>query len=193
MLSILNKIFDKLINEKKGFKVLAWSFILAILLAIVFYPIIDANFLYYNRTHQRIEIVQKIANISVEDIKKDERLEEEYNSILDDMSKQRSNSINNIFQKETNIKRKFVKFFSGAWLFVFIGIIMPFTKDKEKSKRFTLNNFFAGFLCIVIGGIIGFFCYKIPNIISIGVNVVLYQIVLIFLAYTIATSTKKAQ
>ena len=49
MKELLNKIFEKVINEKKGFKVIAWIFIILIILAIVFYPISDANFLYYNR------------------------------------------------------------------------------------------------------------------------------------------------
>lgn len=59
MKDIFNNVLNKLINEKKGFKLIAWIFIIVIILAIVFYPIIDANFLYYNRTNKRIEIIQK--------------------------------------------------------------------------------------------------------------------------------------
>lgn len=193
MKDIFNNVLNKLINEKKGFKLIAWIFIIVIILAIVFYPIIDANFLYYNRTNKRIEIIQKIVNINENDIKRDSRIEEEYNSILNDMNSQSNNYISNIFQKETNKGKNIAKFISGSWLFIIIGIIMPFTLDKNKGKRFTLNNFMGGILCLSIGVILGFACYKIPNIINFAVNIILYQIILIFLAYTIATSGKKAQ
>ena len=193
MKEIFNNVLNKLINEKKGFKLIAWIFIIVIILAIVFYPIIDANFLYYNRTNKRIEIIQKIVNIDENDIKRDSRIEEEYNSILNDMNSQSNNYISNIFQKEPNTGRNIAKFISGAWLFVIVGVIMTFSLDKNKGKRFTLNNIMGGILCIVIGAILGFACYKIPNIINFAVNIILYQIILIFLAYTIATSGKKAQ
>lgn len=193
MKDIFNNVLNKLINEKRGFKLIAWIFIIVIVLAIVFYPIIDANFLYYNRTNKRIEIIQKIVNIDENDIKRDSRIEEEYNSILNDMNSQSNNYISNIFQKETNKGKNIAKFISGSWLFIIIGIIMPFTLDKNKGKRFTLNNFMGGIVCLGIGAILGFACYKIPNIINFAVNIILYQIILIFLAYTIATSGKKAQ
>ena len=193
MKDILNTILEKLVNEKKSFKLIAWIFIILIILAIIFYPIIDANFLYYNRTNKRIEIIQKIVSIDENDIKRDSRIEEEYNSILNDMNTQSNNYISNIFQKETNKGKNVAKFISGSWLFIIIGAIMPFIKDKNKGKRFTFNNIMGGILCLAIGGIIGFICYKIPNIINLVVNIILYQIILTFLAYTIATSNKKAQ
>ncbi len=193
MKELLNKIFEKVINEKKGFKVIAWIFIILIILAIVFYPIIDANFLYYNRTNKRIEIIQKIVSIDEQDIKRDKRIEEEYNSILNDMNAQSNNYISNIFQKETSKGKNIAKFISGAWLFILVGLIMPFTIDKNKGKRFTANNIMAGILCIIIAGILGYICMKIPNIINYGVNIILYQIILIFLAYSISSSSKKAQ
>lgn len=193
MKDLLNTVFEKVVNEKKSFKLIAWIFIILIILAIIFYPIIDANFLYYNRTNKRIEIIQKIVSIDEKDIKRDSRIEEEYNSILSDMNTQSNNYISNIFQRETNKGRNISKFISGSWLFIIIGLIMPFTLDKNKGKRFTFNNIMGGILCIAIGGIIGFVCYKIPNIINFVVNMILYQIILIFLAYTIATSSKKAQ
>lgn len=193
MKEILNKLFEKIINEKKGFRLIAWIFIILIILSVVFYPIIDANFLYYNRTNKRIEIIQKVVSINEEDIKKDRRIEEEYNSILNDMNSQSENYISNIFQKETSKGKNIAKFISGSWLFIILGLVMPFTIDKNKGKRLSLNNITGGTLCVVIGGIIGFVCIKIPNIINFTVNIILYQIILIFLAYTIATSMKKSE
>ncbi len=193
MKEVFGKLFEKLINEKKGFKIIAWIFIILLILAIFLYPIIDANFLYYNRTNKRIEIIQKIISIDENAIKKDKRIENEYNSILEDMNNQSNNYINNIFQKETNKERNIAKFLAGSWIFILVGIIMPFTKDKKNGKRFTLNNIMAGIFCFVIAGILGFICVKIPNIINFGVNIVLYLIILIFLTYTISTSGKKPQ
>ena len=193
MMELLSRIFEKVINEKKGFKVIAWSFVILIIIAIIFYPIIDANFLYFNRTNKRIEIIQKIISIDEQDIKRYKRIEDEYNSILDDMNNQRDNYISNIFQKENNKGKNIAKFLAGSWLFILVGIIMPFTKDKKNGKRLTLNNIMAGILCLVIAGIIGFICIKIPNIINFSVNIVLYLIVIIFLTYTIATSGKKPE
>lgn len=40
MKDIFNNVLNKLINEKKGFKLIAWIFIIVIILAIVFYPIL---------------------------------------------------------------------------------------------------------------------------------------------------------
>lgn len=190
MKEMFSKLFEKLINEKKGFKIIAWIFIVLIMLAIVLYPIIDANFLYYNRANKRIEIIQKIVSIDENKIKKDKRIEDEYNSILEDMNNQSNNYANNIFQKEINKVRNIVKFLAGSWLFILVGIIMPFSKDKNKGKRLTLNNVFSEILCFAIAGLLGFVCVKIPNIINFGVNIILYQIILVLLAYTIATSGK---
>lgn len=161
------------------------------MLAIILYPIIDANFLYYNRTNQRIEIIQKIVSIDENEVKKDRRIEEEYNKILNDMSSQDNNYISNIIQKETNKRNNIAKFISGAWLFCLVGIIMPFSKDKKTGKRLSWNNILAAIFCFGIAWILGYICYKIPNIINFMVNIILYQIILIFLAYTISTSGKK--
>ena len=193
MKDVLNIIFEKLVNGKNGFKIIAWVFVLLIIIAIVIYPIIDANFLYYNRVNKRIEIIQKVVNIDEEKIKKDKRLEEEYNSILNDMNNQNKNYINNVFISETNTTKNIAKFISGAWLFAIVGILMPFSEDKKNGKRFSANNIVVAILCFIIAGIIGYICMKIPNIINVGINIVLYQIILIFLAYTISTSGKKAQ
>lgn len=180
-------------NGKNGFKIIAWIFVFLIIIAIVIYPIIDANFLYYNRANKRIDIIQKIIGIKEEDIKRDKRIEEEYNSILNDMNKQNQNYINNVFVTETSTAKNIAKFISGAWLFALVGLIMPFSKDKKSGKRFSANNIGGAILCFIIAGVIGYICMKIPSIINVGINIVLYQIIVIFLAYTISTSGKKAQ
>lgn len=191
MMDALSKIFEQLVSKKKGIKALAWIFICVLLLMIIFYPIIDANFLYYNRANKRIDIVQKIVELDKEEIKKDKRLEEEYNSILNDMNKQDDNYINNIFVKETSQKNNIIKFVSGFWMFALIAIILPFWKDKNTGERFVKINIISAVLCLAAAFVMGYACVAIPNIINMWVNVILYEIILVFLAYTISTSGNK--
>lgn len=98
------------------------------------YPIIDANFLYYSRTNKRIEIIQKIVSIDENDIKKDERIEKEYNSILNDMNNQSGNYISNVFREETSLIGNIAKFLAGSWILIIFGVVLPFTKIKLKEK-----------------------------------------------------------
>jgi len=179
-----------ILKDTKNYKTIAWVFIIAILLLIVLYPIIDANFLYYKRISNRIEILDKINNIEIEKIEGNEKLKHEYNSILNEISEKENNYLNNIFIKETSVKNNVIKFISSSWMFIIVGLILPFTKDKSKGKR-TWNNVLGGLLCLGIAWLFGFIGYKIPTIINIVINIILYQIIMIYLAYTIATLGNK--
>ena len=182
----MKEIILNILKDTKNYKKIAWLFIIAILIIIVLYPIIDANFLYYKRVSNRIDILEKISKIDKKEINKNDNLEKEYNSIIKEISEKEDNYLNNIFINEKTFKNKAIKFFSAAWLFIIVGLILPFTKDKNKGKR-TWTNLLSGILCIVIACLFGYFGYKIPTIINIVVNVILYQIIMIYLAYTIAT------
>lgn len=131
----MKEILLGVLKKTKNYKLIAWIFILVILLLIVFYPIIDANFLYYKRVSNRIEILEKITNIEEEKLDKNDKLKDEYNSILGEISDKENNYLNNIFITEDSNKNNKIKFISSAWMFVLVGIILPFTKDKSKGKR----------------------------------------------------------
>lgn len=186
----VKEVILNILKDSKNYKKIAWLFIIAILLLVVLYPIIDANFLYYKRVSDRIDILEKVSKIDENEINKNDKLEKEYNSIIEEISEKENNYLNNIFVKETSNKNKAIKFFSAAWMFIIVGLILPFTKDKTKNKR-TMTNFFSGILCIGAGCLFGYFGFKIPTIINIVVNIILYQIIMIYLAYTIATSGNK--
>lgn len=176
----------EIIKKAKNYKALAWIFIIIILLLIIFYPIIDANFLYYKRVSNRIEILEKITDIEEERVKSNSKLKDEYDSIINEISEKEDNYLNNIFiTKETKINN-IIKFISNAWIFILVGIIVPFTKDKVKGKR-TFMNFISGIVCLAMATLFGYIGYKIPTIINVFINVILYQIVMIYLTYTIAT------
>lgn len=185
LLNILN-----ILKDSKNYKTLAWIFIIIVLLIIVFYPIIDANFLYYRRVSNRIEILEKITNIEEEKLNKNDRLKSEYDSILKEISEKEDNYLNNIFITKDSNKNNNIKFISSAWMFALVGIILPFTKDKTKGKR-TWSNFWGGIFCLILALIFGFIGCKIPTIINVIVNVILYQIIMVYLAYTIATTGTK--
>lgn len=190
MVMYMKEIILNILKDTKNYKKIAWVFILAILLLIVLYPIIDANFLYYKRVSNRIEILDKINNIEIEKIEENEKLKQEYDSILNEISEKENNYLNNIFIKETSSRNNVIKFISSSWMFIIVGLILPFTKDKLKGKR-TWNNVLGGLLCLGVAWLFGFIGYKIPTIINIVVNIILYQIIMIYLAYTIATSGNK--
>lgn len=179
-----------ILKDSKNHKKIAWAFIVFVLMLIMLYPIIDANFLYYKRIDNRIEILDKITKIDTDKINNNEKLKHEYNLILKEIESKEENYLNNIFINEKTKKNKWIKFAAGAWMFILVGLIIPFTKDKEKNKR-TLSNFFIGVFCIIVGVLLGFGAMKIPTIINIVVNVILYQIILIYGAYSVATFENK--
>lgn len=186
----MKEILLGVLKNSKNYKRIAWIFILVILLLIVFYPIIDANLLYYKRVSNRIEILEKITNIEEEKLDKNDKLKDEYNSILEEISDKENNYLNNIFITEDSNKNNNIKFISSAWMFVLVGIILPFTKDKSKGKR-TWTNFLSVIFCLALAGLFGFIGCKIPTIINVIVNIILYQIIMVYLAYTIATAGTK--
>ena len=73
----MKEILLGVLKKSKNYKLIAWIFILVILLLIVFYPIIDANFLYYKRVSNRIEILEKITNIEEEKLDENDKLKKQ--------------------------------------------------------------------------------------------------------------------
>ena len=99
-------IFLNILKDSKNYKKIAWIFIIAILLLVVLYPIIDANFLYYKRVSNRIDILENVSKIDENKINKNDKLKKEYNSIIEEISEKENNYLNNIFVNETSFKIK---------------------------------------------------------------------------------------
>lgn len=178
----------ELLSNVKDYKKLAWIFILIVLFLIVIYPIIDANFLYYKRVSNRIEILDKVNNIDVNSID-NKQLKDEYKSILNEISEKEDKYLNNIFIHEESLTNNIIKFISAAWLFIIAGIFVPFAKDNKKMKLGT--KIFCVCFCFLIAAALGYVGYIIPTIINVAVNVILYIIILVFLAYTISKVSLK--
>lgn len=129
-------------------------------------------------------------NNKEEKLDKNDKLKDEYNSISKEISDKENKYLNNVFIAKDSNKNNNIKFISSVWMFVLVGIILPFTKDKIKSKR-TWINFWSGIFCLVLANLFGFIGCKIPTIINVILNAILYQIIMIYLAYTTATTVTK--
>ena len=181
----MQEIILEFLKNNANLKNVAWVFIIVVLLLIIFYPIIDTNLLYYSRVSNRVDILERVSRLDENEIRKNENLEKEYNSIIKEMSEKENNYLNNIFIKETSLSNNIIKFVAAAWLFIIIGIVIPFTKDKKTGKR-SRKNLSGGILCVIFGIFIGYIGYLIPIIVNITINIILYQCIIIYLAYTIS-------
>ena len=66
----MKEIILNILKDTKNYKKIAWVFLVGILLVVVLYPIIDANFLYYKRVSNRIEILENVSKIDENRINK---------------------------------------------------------------------------------------------------------------------------
>ena len=122
---ILNKIF-----VTKNYKKLVWIFIGILMLVILIYPILDANLLYHTRETQRISLLQDLTSLDQDAIRSDSRLLAEYDAILDDLAMNRSREVSQVINFNDNANG-WIKFISGAWLFVLVGLVILFGKNEE--------------------------------------------------------------
>ena len=67
---------------------------------------------------------------------------------------------------------------SGAWLFLIVGIILFVRKDNK--------SIVGGIFSIIMSILLGYFAYSIPTIVNVTIKVIIYQIILIYLAYTMS-------
>lgn len=168
----------KVFADSKNYKKLAWIILVIFLLIILLFPIIDANFLYPKRVSNRMDVLEKITKIDIQTLEKNDILINEYNSILEEMSSNKNNYINNILINKESVINNFIKFISGAWLFLLAGIILFIRKEKKSVA--------SGIFSIIISILLGYLAYSIPTIVNVTINVIIYQIILIYLVYTIS-------
>ena len=96
-------IFDLVKNNFKNPK-LYIGILIALLCLSVLFPYIDANFFYYQRINDRIDILQKISEIDTDAIAENPVLATEYEHILSEIEKQsyENGSFGSIFIKIHN-------------------------------------------------------------------------------------------
>ncbi len=137
--------------------------IIMLSLSTIILPYIDHYFFFYDRTGKRVELLEQISSLNMEDIAKDERLLEEYNSIIDDIHKQGKANLlgldaGTLFIPTTK-SIQFWKFASGASLLWMLALCVPFmnTFDNKSSK---VGAFFIVLIC---GAVTGFISCIIPT------------------------------
>ena len=93
---MVEKLFDIFMKNLKNPKLYISVLILVVVFLLLF-PYIDANFLYYNRVEKRISILKEIMELDKDKLKESPELEAEYQSILEEVSKQRDGSLGIVF------------------------------------------------------------------------------------------------
>ena len=185
---MLEKIFDIVKDNLKNPK-LYIGILVTLLIFLVLFPYIDANFFYYQRINNRIAVLQKISQLDIELITNNEILSDEYKHILSEIEKQSDGSLGSVFIKETNPTTNFFKFLSGASIFWFLAVSCLFMNTFKNIGY----KIFALVLCSVVGVIFGFIAKAIPTILNPTFNYVGFPIIIIVVIALLTTCGKKKE
>ena len=181
-----DKVFGLLKTNLKNPKLYVGLFIILIV-GVLLFPYIDANWLYYGRVEKRIEILDQISKLNKETISDNPILIDEYNSILQEISKQKDGSIGSIFITESSKEVKRNKFIWGGFLCWILSVICLFIK-MEKSWYKILGFILFGLL----GAGVGYVAMILPTIISPLCNYIIMPFLqCILLGMFITSSNKK--
>lgn len=181
---ILEKVYELIIKNLKNPRFYALILVVGLALLIIF-PYVDANFFYYERVEKRVSILKDISEINVEAIQNNPVLKSEYDSILEEVRRQKYGNIENIMITTVSESTQKNIFISGGfifWIFSFLCIIIKSNKSGLIMKIVTAA-IVAAFGCIC-----GYIAELIPIIISPIYNIVLVPIVEIILIYLIYTA-----
>ncbi len=183
------KLYDAVSNNLKNPR-LYIVILLVILVFLLLFPYIDANYFYYHRVNNRIEIVTKMMSIDKDKIRENSVLMKEYENLLVEIEKQSDGSIGNVFVNEKNPSVQRIKFITGGslmWLLAIMALV-------SKGNTFR-NRIITAVVLAVIGCVTGGLSKIIPTIISPIVNYIGFPMVLIVLLALMmtGTATKKAK
>lgn len=181
-----DKVFDLIKTNLKNPKLYVGLFIILIV-GVLLFPYIDANYFYYGRVEKRIEILYQISKLDKETMVDNPILVDEYNSILQEISKQKAGSIGSIFITENSKEVKRNKFIWGGLLGWILSIICLFIK-LEKFWYKILGFCFFGLL----GAGLGYVSMILPTIISPICNyIIMPSLECILFGIFISSSNKK--
>ena len=202
----MGEFFGKLAEEllegiKKNYrKPKLWMAIFLIFIIIIlFLPYIDTNFFYFRRMENRIDILDKLAGVNVENIEKNDVLMREYQSLLQEMEENRERLFDGTIQKNINIvvaeiKDKVhsgnpsIKFASGAFWGTILLLWIPFMNTFQK-KSDKVIAFFTVLICTVL---LGYIAILTPIIGTPLINYICIPLVqLIIVAWMVIKSDKQ--
>lgn len=171
-----------------------WAIVIvALVIGIIVFPYIDANFLYYGRIEKRIDNLTSLVEVSGTSLEENEALYAEYLSILDEMETAREKALSNATNSQDTVHDRRMKFFAGAGLWYFVAVMVLFTKKKTEKWSFkkVLNNFCSTALCFGIGTGIGWIFTMIPTLGVVEVNLVLTLIIEVVVLWLLIEQPKK--
>ena len=182
---MLEKIFDAVKSNLKNPKLYVFILILLIIVLLLF-PYIDANFFYYNRVDSRVEILNKISQLDGDKINSNEILKSEYDSILQEIEKQKNGSLGSVFNNEKDITISWIKFLSGGSIAWILAIYCLFIKFKSMRDRI-IGIIFS----LLLGALLGGISVAIPTLINPMVNYIGFPVLIITIIGILATYGSK--
>lgn len=171
-----------------------WAFVIvALVVGIIIFPYIDANYLYYDRIERRINNLQALVDLTGIPLQENEDLYAEYESIIEEMESAREKALSNTTNNKDTIQDRRVKFLSGAGLWYIVALMVLITKKKAEKWSFKriFNNFCSTVLCVGIGSGIGWVFTLIPTLGLVGVNVGLTIILEVIVLWLLIEKPKK--
>jgi len=171
-----------------------WAFVIvALVVGIIIFPYIDANYLYYDRIERRINNLQALVDLTGIPLQENEDLYAEYESIIEEMESAREKALSNTTNNKDTIQDRRVKFLSGAGLWYIVALMVLITKKKTEKWSFKriFNNFCSTVLCVGIGSGIGWVFTLIPTLGLVGVNVGLTIILEVIVLWLLIERPKK--
>lgn len=183
---MIEKIFDIIKDNLKNPK-LYIVLLVAIVVLLLLFPYIDANFFYYNRVEKRIDILKNISSVELDKIENNPILQAEYESILDEISKQKQGSLGSVFITSSSSEISRYKFLSGAALSWLVGVLCLFIKMDKGWQKIVGLLLFA-----IIGLALGYISTLIPTIIEPRYNYILMPILQLVLFGVLITNNKKS-
>ena len=173
--SLIKKLFEIATGKKAK---IFWAVILsAIVLLLLLYPYIDANVLVFSRINKRIDILERITQLDTDKIVSNSALQEEYNSIIEEISAIQNRSVGTIATRQDTNNERIIKFFSGGILFWFVSLIVLFQKNKKENIsvfKKILNNLMPTVLCVALGYLLALVGRSIPTIINVWINAIAF-------------------
>ncbi len=186
---MIEKLFDVIKSNLKNPRL--YIFLLVVMLVfLLLFPYIDANYFYYRRVNNRIDILTKITGIDKEKIDENPVLKQEYDNLLTEIEKQTDGSIGSVFVKEKDPHIQRMKFITGGLLVWITAIAILFSKANTRK-----NRIISFIVLIAVGFLTGGISKIIPTIITPMVNYIGFPLLLIILLALLMTgnNAKKGQ
>ncbi len=190
--SLIKKLFE--IATGKKAKIFWAVFLTIIVLLLVLYPYIDANFLVFSRINKRIDILERVTQLDLDKINNNSALHKEYNSIIEEISTIREKSVGTITTREDTYNDKTIKFISGGSLFWLVSLIILFSKNKKdniSALKKIYSNMMSAILCVVLGYFFALIGKNIPTIVNIWINAIGFPCIQIAIIGLIVDGTSK--